>query len=332
MKKQAVLVLISIVVLLLGTFVDYSDLVNLAPWFYAATVALLVAVFFVGKTVDGATRWIPLPFFDLQPSEVAKVVMILFSARIISRSEAPPETLWDVISYYAWTLVPLLLILKQPDLGTALAAAATTTGVLYFSGTSGKIVFKFGALCAAVVATMVLLHIYAGLPLPLDEYQVDRLVSLFQANEDPLGRGYQVIQSKIAIGSGTIWGKGLGRGTQNRLGFIPKQYTDFVFSVVGEELGFVGSMVVLGVYALILFRCLLAALGAPDREGTMVAGGVLAMFAFHLMVNLGMTMGIMPVTGVTLPFLSYGGSSLMVNSFAVGLVLNVGWKRHKILF
>ncbi len=332
MKKQALLVVTSIAVLLLGTFVDYSDLVSLAPWLYGATVALLVAVLFVGKTVDGATRWIPLPFFDLQPSELAKVVMILFSARVVSRSEAPPETFWDLVFYYGWVFVPLLLILKEPDLGTALVIIAATTGILYFSGTPGKSVVKFGALCASILAAMILLHIYTGMPLPIQDYQVGRIVSLFRANEDPLGKGYQVIQSKIAIGSGAIWGKGLGRGTQNRLDFIPVQHTDFVFSVVGEELGFVGSMAVLGIYMLILFRCLLAAIGASDREGTMVAGGVLSMFSFHLIVNLGMTMGIMPVTGVPLPFLSHGGSALLVNSFAVGLVLNVGWKRHKILF
>jgi rod shape determining protein RodA len=147
-----------------------------------------------------------------------------------------------------------------------------------------------------------------------------------------LGLGYQVLQSKIAIGSGGLWGKGLGQGTQNRLDFIPEQQTDFIFSVVGEELGFVGTLCVLSLYALIVYRCLIVAIGSLDKEGTLVAGGVFTMLLFQVLVNVGMTMGIMPVTGIPLPFLSYGGTALIVNAFCVGLVLNVSWKRHKILF
>ncbi len=332
MKKQAVLLVVSLGVLVLGTFVDYRDMVNLAPWLYGATIILLVIVLFIGKNVDGATRWIPLRFFDLQPSELAKLTMILFSARIIARWETPPESLWDFIIYYGWSLPPLALILKQPDLGTTLVVVVAVTGILYFGGTPGKSILKFGVVCAAFLALAIVLHLYAGLPLPFEEYQVKRILSLFKTNQDPLGVDYQVRQSKIAIGSGSFWGKGLRKGTQNRLDFIPQQHTDFIFSVVGEELGFVRTIAVLGLYLVILYRCLLAATGAADKEGTMVAGGVLTMIVFHLLVNVGMTMGILPVTGVPLPFLSYGGSALLVNSFCIGLVLNVGWKRYKILF
>lgn len=331
-KKQILLVGLSLGALLLGTFVDYRDMISLAPWFYGITVGLLAAVFLVGKTVYGSTRWIQLPFFDLQPSELTKVTMILFSAWVISRSQDPPETLWDLTVYYGGALIPLALIMKQPDLGTAIVVVVVITGVLYFGGTAGSGILKFVMLCAGLLALIIVLHMYAGMPLPFEDYQIDRLLSVFRPDEDPLGTGYQVSQSRIAIGSGAIWGKGLGKGTQNRLDFIPLQHTDFIFSVIGEELGFVGTLAVLALYVLILFRCLLAALGASDRQGTMVAGGILSMFVFHLLVNLGMTMGIMPVTGVPLPFLSHGGSALLVNSFAVGLVLNVGWNRHKILF
>lgn len=331
-KKQAVLVMASFAMLGLGTFIDYRDMVRLSPWLYAGNLVLLVAVFFVGKSVMGSTRWISLGFFDLQPSEIAKLVIILFLARHACTKEEPPETWWDIFSFYGWTLIPGALILKQPDLGTTLVLFAISTGMVYFAGAPGKKLVALAVACLLTATVLLLLHLYAGFPLPLEDYQVDRITSLFNAHKDPLGTGYQVLQSKIAIGSGTLWGKGLGKGTQNRLDFIPEQHTDFIFSVVGEELGFVKTLAVLGLYALLLYRLLLAAISAPDMAGTLVAGGVLSMLLFQVLVNMGMTMGIMPVTGVPLPFLSYGGSALVVNSFSIGLVLNISWKRHKILF
>jgi len=331
-KKQVVLVLVSLAALALGTFLDYRDMVSLSPWLYGANAVLLLVVLFMGKSVKGSTRWIPLRFFDLQPSELAKITMILFFAYVLSRWEEPPATYWDFAVFYGWALLPLALILKQPDLGTALALAAVSTGSLYFGGAPGRKLLKVFGAVVLVMVVLLLLHLYAGLPLPLADYQVDRIIALFSPTEDPLGTGYQVLQSKIAIGSGAWWGKGLGKGTQNRLDFIPEQHTDFIFSVVGEELGFVKTVAVLGLYVVILYRCLLAATTSPDRKGTLVAGGVLSLFLFHILINVGMTMGIMPVTGVPLPFLSHGGSALLVDSFAAGMVLNVGWKRYKILF
>jgi rod shape determining protein RodA len=332
MKRQAVLVGLSLLALLLGAFLDYRDMVNISPWIYGGTIALLALVLFVGEDVSGARRWINLGLFPLQPSEIAKVAIVLLGAKLLSRSEDPPETLWDFALYYGWLLPPLFLIMKQPDLGTSLVLIAVSTGMLYFSGTSGTKIVKLGLFVLLGLVLLLVLNRYAGLPLPLEEYQIKRFTTLFNPDEDPLGTGYQVLQSKIAIGSGMLWGKGLGRGTQNRLDFIPEQHTDFIFSVVGEELGFLKTLLVLGLYVLILSRCLIACVNASDKEGTVVAAGILSMFLFHLVVNLGMTMGIMPVTGVPLPFLSYGGSALLVNSFAVGLVLNVGWNRHKIFF
>lgn len=326
------LVLASLFALALGTFVDYRDMVSLSPALYGITNALLVAVLFFGREVNGSRRWISLGFFDLQPSELAKISMVLFTAYLLSRWEEAPSSVVEFILYYAWVLLPMALILKQPDLGTALTLIVVTTGALYFGGAPGKQLTRLISLGVLTIVVVLMLHFYAGLPLPLEEYQIKRITTLFNPNGDPLGTGYQVLQSRIAIGSGSLWGKGLGKGTQNRLDFIPEQQTDFIFSVVGEELGFVRSALVIGVYLLLLYRCLLAAVNSPDRRGTMVAGGVLSLFLFHLLVNIGMTMGIMPVTGVPLPFLSYGGTALLVNSFAVGMVLNVGWRRHKILF
>ena len=331
-KKQAVLVVASLAVMALGAFADYRDFVNLSPWIYGGSCVLLVLVLLVGQEVNGATRWISLGVFPLQPSELAKLAMVLFYAWLLSRWEDPPSSYWDILSAYAWILVPAALIMKEPDLGSALTLVAVATGCVYLAGAPGDKIAKFGAFVVALAVAAVLLHLYAGLPLPLADYQVKRLVGLFNAHEDPLGTGYQVLQSKIAIGSGALWGKGLGKGTQNRLDFIPEQHTDFIFSVVGEELGFVKTVLVLGVYVLLMYRCLIAATTSPDRKGTLVAGGVLSVFLFHVLVNVGMTMGIMPVTGVPLPFLSHGGSALLVDSFMIGMVINVGWKRHKIFF
>jgi rod shape determining protein RodA len=332
LKRQLLLIVASLLIMGIATFIDYRDLVWLSPWILGLNVLLLVAVLFVGRTAGGSTRWISLGFFDLQPSELFKLTAILFAARILCSLDHPLESIWQVIAFYSWLAVPAILILKQPDLGTTLVIVATVTGVLYFSGTPGKVIFILFLAGVLLVGVLLWLYLYVGVPLPIEEHWVDRLVTGFSPEKDPLGKGYQVLQSKIAIGSGTLWGKGLGKGTQNRLDFIPHQETDFIFSVVGEELGFVRTTLVLGVYVLILCRCLIAAVNSADREGTLIAGGVLSMLLFQSMVNIGMTMGIMPVTGIPLPFLSYGGTASMVNSFAIGLVLNVGWKRHKILF
>lgn len=331
-EKQLILIGISVLVMVLATFIDYRDLVSLSPWFYAITVVLLIAVIFLGKNVGGSTRWIPFPFFNLQPSELAKLTMILFASGIMLKMEEPPSSLWEFALYYLGAMPLLALILKQPDLGTTLVITVIATGVLYWGGASGKTLAVLAAALAITMILVLVLHFYAGLPLPLENYQIKRLVSLFNEDADPLDTGYQVLQSKIAIGSGSIWGKGLGKGTQNQLEFIPHQETDFIFSVVGEEMGFLKGIAVLGLYMVMCIRVLFIAVNAADRIGTMVAGGVLTMLLFHILINVGMTMGVMPVTGVPLPFLSHGGSALMVNSFAMGMVLNVGWSRHKILF
>ncbi|MBE3518875.1 MAG: rod shape-determining protein RodA [Firmicutes bacterium] len=332
LKKQILLVGLAAVALAAGTFINLDDLVGLGWYLYGGTVLMLAAVFVVGKSVMGSTRWISLGVFDFQPSEVAKLTTILFLAHMADRRERTPRTFWDLVLFYAVCGPPAVLILLQPDLGTALVLFAVATGCLYFAGAPEKILAKFLAGVAAAGVCLLLLHFYAGLKLPLEEYQINRILSVFDPQRDPLGSRYQVNQSMIAIGSGTWWGKGLAKGTQNRLGFIPEQHTDFIFSVAGEELGFIGSVAILSCYGLLLYRCILAASRAPTRKGTIVAGGVFSMLLFHIFVNVGMTIGIMPVTGVPLPFLSYGGSALIVNSFAIGLVLNVGWTRQKILF
>ncbi|HOA70361.1 MAG: rod shape-determining protein RodA [Bacillota bacterium] len=332
LKRQLLLVVLSLLMMGVATFIDYRDLVWLSPWILGVNTLLLVAVLFVGRTAGGSTRWISLGFFDLQPSELFKLTAILFATRVLCSLDRPVDSIFSIVAFYSWLAVPAFLILKQPDLGTTLVIIAIVTGMLYFAGTPAKSIFSLVLVGIIIVGLLLWLYLYVGVPLPIEEHWIDRLVTGFNPEKDPLGKGYQVLQSKIAIGSGSVWGKGLGKGTQNRLDFIPHQETDFIFSVVGEELGFVRTTIVLGVYVLILIRCLIAAVTSADKEGTLIAGGVLSMLLFQSMVNIGMTMGIMPVTGIPLPFLSYGGTASVVNAFAIGLVLNVGWKRHKILF
>jgi rod shape determining protein RodA len=223
-------------------------------------------------------------------------------------------------------------VLKQPDLGTSLAFVAITLGILVAAGAPGRIlapivVAGLGSVIGAVVA-----HFRWGLPLPLEDYQLKRLIVFTNPGIDPLGSGYQLRQSIIAIGSGRLVGKGLFAGTQNQLRFLPFQHTDFIFSVIGEELGFIGGIAVLTLYLFVLWRGLRIAAMARDYFGALLSVGVVSMLAFHILINVGMTLGMMPVTGIPLPFMSYGGNSMITNMAAVGLLLNVYMRRHKIVF
>jgi rod shape determining protein RodA len=223
----------------------------------------------------------------------------------------------------AHAALPLALIARQPDLGTALVVAAILAAMIFVAQLPVRMLAALGA-SAATVAPLAwrLLH----------DYQRHRLLVFLDPNADPLGGGYALIQSKIAVGSGQLLGKGLLHGTQSLLHFIPEQHTDFIFTVVGEEFGFVGACVLLGLFALWLWRAMTIAAQAKDRLGTLMAVGVVAMVAFHLIVNVGMTVGLMPITGIPLPWVSHGGSALITMAGATGLLLSIGMRRKKILF
>jgi len=216
--------------------------------------------------------------------------------------------------------VPMILIFVEPDLGITLSVFVIVTGMLLIGGARARQVAVLGVGVIALVAAAVWLHV-------LKSYQVDRLLVFLKPDMDPLHSGYNLMQSKIAIGSGQFLGKGIFQGTQTNLKFIPAHHTDFIFSVVGEELGFIGAVILLALFGLLLWRGLKIALTARDPFGTMVAVGIVVMFLFQILVNAGMTMGIMPVTGITLPFMSYGGSSLIINFICVGLLINIGMRR-----
>jgi rod shape determining protein RodA len=299
---------------------DYRMLRAYAPVLYGLSIAGLVAVLSpLGSTINGSHSWIVLPAgFSIQPSELAKVALVVGMAMLLSEKRDAEDTPRDVdvMLALAFAAVPLALVMLQPDLGTALVVAAIVLGVIAVSGAPLRWVVGLvvGAALVAFVA------VQTGV---LKDYQLDRFRAFYDPTADPKGAGYNVRQAQIAIGSGGVDGQGLFHGAQTQGKFVPAQQTDFIFTVAGEELGFVGAALVVLLLGLVLWRAARIALHAEDLFGRLVATGVLCWFAFQSFENIGMTLGIMPVTGVPLPFLSYGGSSMFASLLAVGLLQNI---------
>lgn len=323
---------VGLAVLVAVIVVDYHFLTLWARVLYVVNLLLLAAVRLFGDDALGAQRWLEVGPIEIQPSEIAKIILIITLAVLLSENEGEMKSWRDIIRPVGLILPPMFLVIIQPDLGTSLVFPAILGGMLYVAGFSGVRLagLGLGGILGAVGA--VVGHLRWGLPLPLKDYQLQRLLSFINPGSDPLGAGYHVLQSEIAIGSGRIMGQGLFAGTQSRLDYLPEQHTDFIFAVIGEEWGLIGGLLVLLLYLLIFYRGIKAVAAARDLFGSLLATGVICMLGFHLLINVGMTLGIMPVTGLPLPFVSYGGSSLVTNLIAIGLVLNVRMRRHKILF
>lgn len=317
--RQLIWIGVSLAALLLVLSVDYKFFVSLSPYFYGIVVTVLAATLVFARLVAGTRSWITLGLMQLQPSELAKIVMILVFARIFSGYRGAYLTR----QITAWAIlvagVPLVLIILQPDLGTAMTFLAIVGGAFILAGLRKKAIVVF--LLAAVVLGI------GGWSLGLKDYQKRRLTTLVNPLADPRGSGYQVIQSKIAIGSGGFSGKGFMNGTQSQLRFLPARHTDFIFSVIGEETGFLGVFVVIVLYFFLLARLFQSVAKARDRAGIYIVFTASLLIAFQFLVNVMMIIGLFPVVGITLPFLSYGGSSLLTNFIAVGLVLNVKMRR-----
>ena len=321
LRKQVLFIAAGVVCMVLVTLVDYRRLRDFAWLPYVAAMALLMLVVSsLGSEKRGTQAWFQLGGFQLQPAELAKVVVILAVASSLASADLPLRlrTLGLALLLFA---VPTALIMLQPDLGTALVFIAITMGMLLIGGARGRHIVVLTAVGVVVVVGVLNSDL-------LEDYQRDRLSTFLDAEgEDMQEAGYNLDQSKASIASGRVSGKGLFEGTQTRLGFVPEQHTDFIFTAVGEELGFVGSATVLGLLALLCLRIWRTAQIARDRLGTLICVGVLSMLVFQIFQNVGMTMGIMPITGITLPFMSYGGSSVIASFVAVGLVLNVHMRR-----
>ncbi len=322
-QKQGVFVVLNVLVAIFLMNFDYKALQAYGKNLYIFNIVMLVLVMIIGQTALGAQRWIQFGPITLQPSEFSKIIMIIALASLLEDRVGKLDTLQDLLPIAGYVALPFLLVLKQPDLGTSLVFLAIFFGMIFAAGVNLRILAGSFALGAA--ASPLLWHF-------LKDYQKMRLKVFLDPSVDPLGSGYHIIQSKIAIGSGLIFGKGLFGGTQSQLNFLPENHTDFIFAVVGEELGFVGSVFLLALYLIILWRGVKIARDASDAFGRLLAVGITSMLAFHVLVNIGMTTGIMPVTGIPLPLMSYGVSSLTTNILAITILLNIHMRKAKLLF
>ncbi len=331
-KKQLVAVAIGVVGMIMIMFSDYRLPDLMYQILYGLNVVLLLLVLSpLGKEVKGAKSWLNLGGFSLQPSEFAKLLMILTLAKHLAEKEEA-ETFWELWSPFVHIAVPLVLILLQPDLGTTLVFIFFFFAMLYIAGYSRR--FLLGIILSGVLALVLLFvgHYFFGTPLPFKEYQIQRMMIFLNPDRDPTGSGWNVRQAIIAVGSGRFFGKGLFQGTQGRLGFLPESHNDFIFAILCEELGFIGAFLTLILFFTLIWRCLVIIQQAKDKNGVLVATGIMAMFLFHILENIGMNIGLMPITGIPLPFISSGGSSMITNLLAVGFLENIWIRRQKLLF
>lgn len=318
--RQCYWVLIGLLLVVLTCSIDYHLFDDMAYWLYGIAVTLLLLVLLVGKSSMGATRWLNMGFFSFQPSELMKIVIIMVFARYFSAlSPAGSLSLRDLLNPFLLLGVPVLLVMKQPDLGTAVIVALIGFSMMLFVGVRFKAIMT---LVLAAVPTMFLgWHFY------LHDYQKERIHNFLTPERDPLGSGYHIIQSKIAVGSGGFLGKGYLQGTQTQLNFLPEQHTDFAFSVFAEEWGFLGCLLILALYLSLALWGYSIARKCNDYFGSLLAVGVSSMLVCHIVINIGMVIGLFPVVGVPLPLFSYGGTSMITTMIGLGILLNVRMRR-----
>ncbi len=323
MERQLIFVTAGLIALAGFSAIDYRSLRDYLPLIYGGVLVLLFAVFLFDP-VKGARRWIPLGFFNLQPSEFAKLATILALGYLLSKERETALLPWKVIAQaLALTLIPALLIFAQPDLGTTLTFPFIVLVMLFGAGMRWR---QFAALIGGG-ALAILVMFQVGI---LRDHQLNRIKVFLDPSIDPQGIGYNLKQSKLAIGSGQLFGKGLFQGTQTNLSYVPEQETDFIFTAVGEQLGFVGGILVLAVFLIIIWRLLVIAVHARDKFGSLIVMGVAGMMMFHVFINIGMTIGIAPVTGLPLPFLSQGGSFYMAMALSIGMANSVWLRRSRV--
>ena len=317
--KQVVWVVAGLLLMWLISSIDYHTLLGQVPLFYVGIVMLLLLTFVMGTKIFGARRWIALPGgVLLQVSEFAKIVVVLMVARFLTELKTEAIHWRDLLKLVGLVGLPMLLVMKQPDLGTSLTYLPILATGIFLAGLRWQYALSIGVLAMLLIPFSWFL---------LKDYQKSRIETFLDPSRDPKGEGYQIIQSKIAIGNGGMWGRGVTKGTQTKLQFLPVPHTDFIFSAFAEEHGFVGVVVVLGLYFLLLMQIVQNAQTSPDRAGMYICMGVCSLLLFHLLVNVGMVVGKMPVTGIPLPFMSSGGSGMLSVFMMLGLVHNVRLRR-----
>lgn len=326
-KKQIIWFIVSLIIMVIVMTINYETLVKLSPIFYGIFIVLLIGVLFT-EPVNGATSWFNIGFFSFQPSEFAKIVVVLFLAFTISKIQEryvedinKPLKLLIILAIVG---LPLILIIKQPDYGTAMAFCIALAMMLFTSGIDKK--YIIGALIIACVSIPILYNFI------LPEHAKKRIDIFLNPESDPRGSGYNIIQSKLAIGAGQLTGMGLLKGNQTQLGYLYPKTTDFIYSVISEEMGFIVGGTIIVLYVFLVTKSLYIAKTAKDSTGSMIASGIAGIFLFHMAENIGMVMGLLPITGVPLLFVSYGGSSLITSYILIGILLNISSKRQKTIF
>ena len=330
LKKQIIWLCISIPIFIVIIFIDYEIVAKAAPFFYVFMLVLLVAVLFT-KPVNGATSWFDIGTLSFQPSEFSKIFTIITFALVVTKIQSRGQRGRKEISRPTRLLLALLiiavpvgLIVLQPDLGTALAFFIATIMILIAAGIDKKYIIV-GLLL--IVISIPILYFFI-----LPEHAKTRIDVYLNPNLDPRGAGYNIIQSKLAIGAGQLFGMGVTKGNQTQLGFLYPKTTDFIFSVIGEEMGFVATAAIVILYVILITKAIYVAKTAKDDLGSYIAMGIAGIFLFHMIENIGMTIGLLPITGVPLPFVSYGGSSLLTNLILIALLLNISGRRQKAIF
>ncbi len=310
--RQIVFIVFGIFLYIIVAKIDYRILSQISFFLYAAVILLLLITFFLGENVRGSVRWIDLGLITVQASEIAKPILILTLATFLSRY--PPENLRNTLVSLFIVLLPAGLVFLQPDLGNTVILMGIWIVLVFAAG------IKF--------LHIIILAVFTGMIAPviwnlLQNYQKQRVTSFLSPEKDPLGSGYNIVQSIIAVGSGGLTGRGFGRGTQSQLNFLPEQKTDFIFATTAEELGFLGVAIILGSFLLIIYKLYLIFNGVKDILGSLITIGVASLIVIHIFINVGMNIGVFPITGITLPFLSFGGSSFLSFMIALGLVNSV---------
>jgi rod shape determining protein RodA len=320
--KQIYIAGVGFILIMIILFFDYHLLLSMAYPLYWASIGLLIVVLLFGRPISGSQRWLTLGFLSFQPSELVKIALILALAKYFFNNEINRRYGFrDLYLPLGMALLPALLIIKEPDLGTALLMLLISLSIFLFLGVAWKTLFV--SLGGMILSLPLLWFV-------LKDYQKKRILIFFQPESDPLGAGYHILQSKIAVGSGGFWGKGFLKGTQGQLRFLPEQHTDFAFSVLAEEWGLIGSLAVVTLFLLLILWALNIARQSKDRFGMVIALGICAVFFWQSLINMGMVVGLVPVVGVPLPFISYGGSSIISNLIGIGLLLNIHMRRFVI--
>ena len=327
LKKQVMWLGISIPIMVVVILIDYEFLAKISPLLYGVSLILLIAVLFT-EPINGATSWFNIGPFSMQPAEFAKIAIVLFLADVIVKIQRKGKDEMNRILKLGLivltALVPVLLIIKQPDYGTALAFIFALIFMLFVAGIQKRYII------VSILLVIILVPVAYFFILP--EHAKARIDVYLNPDLDPRGAGYNIIQSKLAIGAGQLFGMGLLKGNQTQLGYLYPKTTDFIFAVIGEEMGFIVAGLVIILYIVLITKAIHVAKTAKNDLGSYIAAGIAGIFFFHMVENIGMTMGLLPITGIPLPFVSYGGSSLLTNLILIAILLNISGRRQKALF